>query len=645
MIASDNCWRRVADNQRQAGLDARRSEEQLQEIPLAVATDALRASAWRLNTSPRYRLAFARDLEDVAKAVRFSEARPIREAAAGLLDFAERAGRRRSRQWIREGARDHAVALLHLLETEQEETSMAKTQPTVRKPAKKAPKKATEPPRSLKKATKAPARTAKAAATKKAPATPARGHATPSLWALAAFVEANALAERRQKAWEGYGCEAGRLLAMRVEGVNAHPADETYKIRPRPSGFTTWANLAAKLREVVIGHQPVPVGTRSVSPYALELATEEGHPLYDPRVTNPLKAESIESIDTFGVLDAIKAKELDGLFVADGRQRLRVVYAVNERRISRWFNAASRTGKADAPPVLITEVPIQVLTGSVADAQRLGGVLNAEALRQIDNLRDQAHRAFALKKSGSTREDIATALAVSVSTVTNLLALQQLAPSLKTVLYSGVLPPALAYLLATQPEDHQDELWVLVQRVAPPRRRDHLRALITAEAKVAELRQALEGAVSIHPTTLEVDRKNLARAEEELEALRAAKSEAPSRPRKGKELEAALRSLQGLKGEGPRLVAAVLAFANGGSSLEELFEMIQTSTATVVEPLGVECNSCCAEPGVECYTDQEIDEEGEPGDAVNGPGEFHRVRREEAERLSKAKAAEATHAA
>ncbi len=467
----------------------------------------------------------------------------------------------------------------------------------------------------------------------------ARPHSLPRIWALAAYVAALELASRDVWDWGAWDAAAARVLYLRTEGHTAHPTDEAHKLLPRPAGFTAWRDVAKRLAEVVVEapHRARGAlkGACRVSPYAVVIADEETHALFDPRGRLEPAAEMLASVDQVGVVDSIKLQTLVEKgrpveYVGDGRQRINAVRAVNARRIRDWWASARAVGTVAQPPELILEVPAEVLGGSVAEAQRAGGILNAAALRRDDSLRDQAHRAPQLRAAGYKREEIAVQLGVSVSTVTNLLALQQLATSLQRELWAGSLAPAPAYLLATQETAHQLELWALAQRFPAPRRARYLRDLITAEFKVDELRTVVEAGME-SPALGERDRKLLAEAEAALERLRSGDVEAPAKARATKDLAFATGRLGGLDGEGPRLVRATLDWANGKGTLEELLELLKGSPATVVGPLGVECPDCSADPGHECWTGFEDEDD----DEVKAAGQYHRSRHDAAAEVMK----------
>ena len=138
-------------------------------------------------------------------------------------------------------------------------------------------------------------------------------------------------------------------------------------------------------------------------------------------------------------------------------------------------------------------------------------------------------------------------------------------------------------------------------RLPVPRRARYLRDLVTAEAKVEELRAVVEGGAL--GTMGDHDRKLLAEAQARLDQIRSGKTEVPMRTRGGKDLKQATERLDGLSGEGPRLVRAALAFAQGGCSLKELLQLLAGSTATVVGPLAVECPDCFMPAGEACVDD------------------------------------------
>lgn len=453
---------------------------------------------------------------------------------------------------------------------------------------------------------------------------PARGHSVPRLWALGAYVAAREMAARGFERWDAADAEAARVLLLRADGVAASPSDEVMgKARPRPVGFTTWKAAAARLRDPAFALAHRGAGERKgsfqVSPYAVTIAMDPKHEFFDPRGLLTPTPSMIASIGTVGVLDQVKLAQLvEGglpiLYVADGRQRVAAVLEWNRRQLGQWWGV----GSSEMPPELIVSIPAERLDGGVKEAQRAGGVLNAAALRRADSLRDLAHRVPQLRASGYTREEISETLGLSAGTVSNLLSLQKLAPRLEGQLWSDRLAPACAYILATQDAEHQVALWDVVSRLPAPRRAQHLKELISAEARVTEAQTAVDYWTKLDSVDgiSEQQRGLFARAREQLteaeEALARLEEGGAAGPRKAKPIKVVhevRRRIGHLGGEGPRLIGTVLDYVLGAGELDldGLLAELASSPSTTVQWQSIVCPDCLVDPGENCVSD-----DGEP---------------------------------
>lgn len=578
----------------------------------------LRVAAWRLFTPPPRRRAWAAELAGAAEVARTSLSLPVRRCADGLAELAARAARRRSRRWPRDGARDAGLQLARLIEQDLEEQEP--TMPTRKKPVKPQRKPAA---RAAKTVASRTAKTAKTRAKAKAePVTqkPARGHATPRLWVLSAYVAASWLAEAGVSMWNDPSADAARLLYRRAEGEQAEPNDEVLRCHPRPGGFSTWASAATRLAELAIFLPHAAAAserkgsTFMVSPYVIRVATDPKHEFFDPRGLLAPSPEMVASIKAVGVLDRIKIAALveggkEQIYAADGRQRRNAAHQVNRERLREWWMSARAQGRVSAPPELLLLVPVERLGGGVKEAQRAGGVLNSGALRRDDSLRDLSHRVPQLRAAGYQRDEIAVMLGISAGTVSNLLALEKLAPSLAQLLWAGELSPACAYTLATQEHAEQDSLWLLIKPLPPPRRAKYLKEVIALRARIAEL----EGSLAFYKNDVGGKfAEAQARVEKELETARAALAQLltgdaqPRRPRAPKAVQELRGKVEHLGGEGARIAAAVLdwTLGVGGDDLEVVLQNLRQSSAVTVEWRSVVCPECCVDPGQMCQDDE-----------------------------------------
>jgi len=622
----------------------------------------LRVAAWRLFTPPWRRRAWVAELSGAADFARRSESRPVRELADGLAELAVRAGRRRSRKWARDGARDMGLQLARLIEQEHPDMPQKTfgkkphaAKPAARKPTRKPP---------VRPAKTVAARTAKTAASKVAKPAEApkatRGQVQPGQWALAAFIAAQALADQTIQSWQDSSADAARLLYLRVEGLSAEPTDETMRgPRARPSGFTTWYAAAARFAEIAIWipHRNS-AGDRkgkhfNVSPYAIRVALDEKHDCFDPRGLLPPDPEMVASIDAVGgVLDSVKVTEIiekktPEIYAADGRQRRNNTIAANLLRLRRWWQAARASGRAASPPDLITSIPAERVEGGIKGAQRAGAVLNSGPLRRDDSLRDLAHRVLQLRKAASdggaglSRDEIASQLGISQGHVSNLLSLAKLTRGITSLLWSGKLAPACAYILATQEAALQDELWLLIEPLPPPRRAGFLKEVVALRARVAELEGSLafyrDDASGKHAAALARVEKDLEAARTALATLEKGGVAAPVRPRAPKLVDDLRRRVRLLGGEGARLVNAVLDWTLGGGSeeVEALLKDLHQSPATTIDWRAIRCPGCCVDPGQACQDDDAEEWNEATGFEMKEP---HPERVREAERLQLAKA-------
>lgn len=437
----------------------------------------------------------------------------------------------------------------------------------------------------------------------------------PRLWVLAAYIACDQIVESGASRWDDPTAAMARLLVMRADGLAAEPTDETMRgARARPTSFVTWRAAAAKFRELAVDipHKLLRKASKeafigAVSPYALQIATDPKHELYDKRGLLKPTAEMIANVDAVGVLDRVKFKQLregghDIDYVADGRQRLNTVREVNRHRLRVWWQKVLSAGRASAPPALIVEIGAEEVL-LLKEAQRAGAVLNAPALRRDDTLQDQAARAPVLRAQGYSREEIGVQLGVSPGTVSNLLSLQQLVPELLEEMWRGPLPPGVAYLLAKEAADHQVELWTWVQRVPSSQRLAHLREILVAEGRVAELQAVVDGG-SLSEGMLDIDRKNLAQAKEKLEKLKAGGGVTAKKPVGAKAVAKARERFARATGRGPAILRAALDFTLGVIDLEDVLK-VTAQADEAVDPLLVECPDCCADPGDRCQ-DEEI---------------------------------------
>jgi hypothetical protein len=425
-----------------------------------------------------------------------------------------------------------------------------KTKTTAKVPARKATRLGRKPSRT--------------GAPKLPPEAPARPPTKPREWALAAYVAIRGLLNRPADAtpligaWEDPEAGAARTLYLRAQGRDVRPGDETIRCFPPPRGFVSWQKALAEMEEIAVWLPMQPLldgrawklGPCYVSPYAVKIAEDEAHPLFDSRGGWKPQAEFVASLKYFGGnFDALKLKGLreggkrDVLYVEDGRQRVNGVRAADLEAVTDWYRgemaeahirpASDHPSKsALQPPKLIETMSAEVKGHSVREAQAMAAASNNQ--RRQDQWLNLAERAAKLRAPtvgadgkeapGLHQHEIADILGVSRQTVANLLLLQDLRPELWTPLRSGKLSQTCAYILAVLEHDKQSELWAKVENLPAERRADALRALIAGR---------------------------------ELAATAAAK------PRPVKDIETMRQKLDALEGNGPMVARAILDYVLG----------------------------------------------------------------------------------
>lgn len=164
----------------------------------------------------------------------------------------------------------------------------------------------------------------------------------------------------------------------------------------------------------------------SFDPEDLVLIEDPKHPLYDARVTLPLKPEFVANIRALGVVEPVIVRRIDGKpVVIDGRQRVRAARAVNREDMG-----------------VTIKVPAVVRSGDEADAYTVTVSLNEQ--RQDDPQREKIAKAQRLHQLGRTEGDIALAMGVSVPTVKRMLKAEVKATKPRAKRGKAKRPPAKA---------------------------------------------------------------------------------------------------------------------------------------------------------------------------------------------------------
>ncbi len=177
-------------------------------------------------------------------------------------------------------------------------------------------------------------------------------------------------------------------------------------------------------------------------PEQLTLITDKYHPLYDPRVEEPLDEGLIANIAMYGVLEPIIVrKNGDKIEVVAGRQRVKATAEANRQ--------LSAEGKQ---PIYI---PAIVKGGE--DKDLFGILISENELRRDDGMIQKGEKARRLHNMGYSVQEIATTFGVSRQAVDNWLNVQQLPEPIKEAVQSGEMSGTAALEIASLPREEQVE--------------------------------------------------------------------------------------------------------------------------------------------------------------------------------------------
>jgi len=194
-------------------------------------------------------------------------------------------------------------------------------------------------------------------------------------------------------------------------------------------------------------------GAKRLNAFAMEpdaltivgLDTDDGpeHPLYDERCRMPLDEGLVTSIAREEkLLQAVGVRKNGHLIeVVHGRQRVRALRVVNERRI-----------KDGLPPLTATcfvERPI-------SDVRAMGMMIAENENRVNDDPVTRATKAARFIAMGATENDVSVSFGISRQAVKNLLALLELSDEVKKAVQLGHLSYSAAIELRDLPRTQQD---------------------------------------------------------------------------------------------------------------------------------------------------------------------------------------------
>lgn len=179
-----------------------------------------------------------------------------------------------------------------------------------------------------------------------------------------------------------------------------------------------------------------------VDPEKLFLVTEEGHPLYDPRINLPVEESLVKNIMYQGVIEpVVVTKDGDKVAVVAGRQRVRATLEANKR--------LDEMGKE---PV---QVPCIVRRG---DESALFGVSVSEnENRTDDSPLAKAEKLQRYLNMGKTEEEAAIVFGVTSVTVRNWQKLLELSAKVKKAVDSRTISAHAAVQFHGLEKKEQDE--------------------------------------------------------------------------------------------------------------------------------------------------------------------------------------------
>jgi ParB family chromosome partitioning protein len=184
-----------------------------------------------------------------------------------------------------------------------------------------------------------------------------------------------------------------------------------------------------------------------VEPEDLVIIEDSKHILYDPRINLPLNEELVASINLVGVTTPILArKDGDDLQVVAGRQRVRASREVNKRRKEK---VEGYTGE----PV---RVPVRTVR---TDEKTLVNMMFAADIHISDPPLMRAKKiSAALNERGMSNAEVALAMGVTTTTISNSLALFDCSPRVQKAVENGLVVETIARKMKDLAREKQDEL-------------------------------------------------------------------------------------------------------------------------------------------------------------------------------------------
>ncbi len=181
-----------------------------------------------------------------------------------------------------------------------------------------------------------------------------------------------------------------------------------------------------------------------VMPEELTLVTEEGHPLFDPRVHLPLRESLVLNIKAHGVKEPILVrKNGDILEVVDGRQRVKHAIEANKR-----FRAEG-----------CEQIRVRVIIERGDDATMAGIMVLTNENRMDDNPVAKAEKARKLIYDyGKSEADVAVVFGCTKQTLKMYLSLLDLCPAVRNAVERSEISATAASKLSKLHHDEQKEM-------------------------------------------------------------------------------------------------------------------------------------------------------------------------------------------
>lgn len=167
-----------------------------------------------------------------------------------------------------------------------------------------------------------------------------------------------------------------------------------------------------------------------MEPDRFTLVDDPSHPLYDPRVHNPVSNELVESIMTYGVIEPVIVKKNgEEIEIVDGRQRVKATLEANRRY------------QADG---MDTRIKVPFMQRKDDDNRLYGITIAANEIRTQDPPLVKAEKAQRALGYGKTEREVAIDFGVTLQELKRLIGLLNLCPEAKEALKDGSLSATAA---------------------------------------------------------------------------------------------------------------------------------------------------------------------------------------------------------